>query len=953
MKAKTIQKRPSVLKTSLLAALLAWPQLSHAADTKAALTLQDIMHFEQITAQTLDAQGKVLAYSAKPDRGDSRGVVKQLASGKSFNVAGGSKPTLSADGAYAAFLVKPSLLATESASKAARKKLSNSLTVVNTSSGKQQQFERVKSFAFSDDGKQLFVWHKADDKAKKDEKAKSEDTSKTAEVASAEPKHNTDKADLGSTLDIIELASGQQQSFDDVTAYSAAYDGRFVAIAQNNSDEQLHKLLLLRLNDAHQSVLVDTKQQQVGALALSRDSQYLAYTLGNAATDIDQRLYQLSLYQVADGKFEQIQADKPDTKGWRLNRYAQLNFSADGERLFFGRVPELSQSFTVPKVRQQADLYDTALVRKQRGLNIWHGEDPLIKPNEIKHYSAEQKRTYLAVLHVKSGQVVQLADRQVPDVDVTQQRRFVLASSDVPYREMITWAGFYRDWYLVDLNTGNRELLLAQQSEASEPSLSPNGKYVAYYQHGNVYLYDIANAHKTQLNAKIKTPFANEDHDYPSAAPGYGFGPWLQDDAGLLVYDKYDIWQFDSRTHQGFMLTKGEGRKQQVSYRISALAQPDKAFEPTVADQQNVLLTGYNQHTKADGLYRATIGSADVTPLLQKNDKLTILARADKSDRILFSQQRYDLFPDLYTAKLMAPQQATKQTDLDKQRRALPWGKAELLRWRDADGRDMDGVVIKPANYQPGKKYPVMVYYYRFMSQRLHAFPDMKINHRPNFAWYAADDYVIFLPDVRFEVGYPGISSVKALTSAVNKLIDSGIADPKRIGLQGHSWSGYQTAFAVTQTNMFAAAVAGAPVTNMTSAYSGIRLGSGLARQFQYETGQSRIGKSLMEAPQKYIENSPIFYVDRIHTPLLIMFGDRDDAVPYQQGIEMYMAMRRAGKNVIMLQYEDEPHHLKKYPNKLDYTIRMKQYFDHYLKGTPAPTWISQGEAYHEAKAAD
>ncbi|KPZ67509.1 Prolyl tripeptidyl peptidase precursor [Shewanella sp. P1-14-1] len=270
------------------------------------------------------------------------------------------------------------------------------------------------------------------------------------------------------------------------------------------------------------------------------------------------------------------------------------------------------------------------------------------------------------------------------------------------------------------------------------------------------------------------------------------------------------------------------------------------------------------------------------------------------------------------------------------------------MQWRDADGRLTDGVLIKPTNYQEGKQYPVMVYFYRFMSDRLHSFPHMAINHRPNFAWYADNGYAIFLPDIRFEVGYPGASAVKGLTSGVQKLIDMGIADPDAVGIQGHSWGGYQTAFAVTQTNIFKAAVTGAPVSNMTSAYSGIRHGSGLARQFQYETGQSRIGESLFNSPQKYIENSPVFYAERIQTPMMIMFGDKDDAVPWEQGVELYLAMRRTGKDVVFLQYEDEPHHLKKYPNKLDYTIRMKQYFDHYLKGAKAPEWLEKGEAYKE-----
>ena len=202
------------------------------------------------------------------------------------------------------------------------------------------------------------------------------------------------------------------------------------------------------------------------------------------------------------------------------------------------------------------------------------------------------------------------------------------------------------------------------------------------------------------------------------------------------------------------------------------------------------------------------------------------------------------------------------------------------------------------------------------------------------------------VPDIRFEIGRPGFSATKCLVPGVQKLVDMGVADPDSIGLHGHSWSGYQTAFVITQTDIFAAAVAGAPVSNMTSAYSGIRWGTGLARQFQYEKSQSRIGGSLWEKPELYIENSPVFFADRIDTPLLIEFGDEDEAVPWYQGIELYLACRRLGKNCIMLQYRGEPHHLKKYPNKLDYSIKMKEFFDHWLKGEPAPAWMTEGVSY-------
>ncbi|MDA3821090.1 MAG: prolyl oligopeptidase family serine peptidase, partial [Bacteroidales bacterium] len=287
-----------------------------------------------------------------------------------------------------------------------------------------------------------------------------------------------------------------------------------------------------------------------------------------------------------------------------------------------------------------------------------------------------------------------------------------------------------------------------------------------------------------------------------------------------------------------------------------------------------------------------------------------------------------------------------KLTDINPQVKDFAWGNVELVEWTSIDGKALQGILIKPGNYVEGKKYPVLVYYYRFFTDRMYDFPHVAVNHRPCYPYYARNDYAIFLPDNRFDIGTPGYSATKCLVPGVQKIIDMGIADPDAIALHGHSWSGYQTAFVITQTDLFACAIAGAPVSNMTSAYSGIRWGTGLARQFQYEKSQSRIGGSLWEARDKYIENSPVFFADRINTPLLIEFGDIDDAVPWYQGIELYLAMRRLDKDCIFLQYRGEPHHLKIYANKLDYTIKFKDYLDHYLKGEEAADWIKDGVPY-------
>jgi dipeptidyl aminopeptidase/acylaminoacyl peptidase len=332
---------------------------------------------------------------------------------------------------------------------------------------------------------------------------------------------------------------------------------------------------------------------------------------------------------------------------------------------------------------------------------------------------------------------------------------------------------------------------------------------------------------------------------------------------------------------------------------------------------------------------------------LEEPKRFDVVAKAEESDRLLYSRESYDEYPNLWISDDMhfgdVRRLTSLHTDLHEK---YNWGTAELIEWTSLDGDTIQGAVIKPDNYVEGKRYPVMTYFYRFFSQRAYEFNNITNDDRPVLPQYVSDGYVVFLPDIRFDVGTPGFSSTKSLVPGIHKLIEMGIADPDKLGLHGHSWSGYQTAFIITQTDIFDAAIAGAPVANMTSAYSGIRLGSGLARQFQYEQTQSRIGGSLWEYPERYIENSPLFFADRINTPLLIMFGDEDTAVPWEQGIELYLAMRRLDKDAVFLQYHNEPHHLQEYANRLDYAIKMKEYFDHYLKGAPAPDWITDGVPY-------
>ncbi|MDD8039958.1 MAG: prolyl oligopeptidase family serine peptidase, partial [Acidobacteriota bacterium] len=411
----------------------------------------------------------------------------------------------------------------------------------------------------------------------------------------------------------------------------------------------------------------------------------------------------------------------------------------------------------------------------------------------------------------------------------------------------------------------------------------------------------------------------------------------------VFLPDRHDIWAFPTGPKGSpDIVTAGEGRKENRSFRI-ILPDPERKF---IRKSERLLLASTHLRDKNRGFYEAIAGTSGVTRLLEDRKNFTFKARAKDSGTILFTREDYREFPDLWTTDA-AFGPARKISEANPQISEFAWGEAELVEWTSDDGRPLQGVLIKPGGYEPGRRYPVLVYYYEISSDRLYDFNEIVVNHRPCFPVYAGHGYAVFLPDIRFTVGRPGMSAVHCLVPGVRKLIDMGLADPKAVGLHGHSWGGYETAFVVTRTDLFAAACAGAPVGNMTSAYSGIRWESGMARQFQYEREQSRIGASLWDARDLYIENSPVFFADRIKTPLLLMHGDEDGAVPWYQSIELYLALRRLGKDCFFLQYRGEPHHPKTYANKLDYSIKMMEFFDHYLKGAPAADWIKTGVPYN------
>ncbi|TNE60987.1 MAG: S9 family peptidase, partial [Bacteroidetes bacterium] len=290
------------------------------------------------------------------------------------------------------------------------------------------------------------------------------------------------------------------------------------------------------------------------------------------------------------------------------------------------------------------------------------------------------------------------------------------------------------------------------------------------------------------------------------------------------------------------------------------------------------------------------------------------------------------------------PPPEVRISDANPQTAEYQWGSVQLVHWTAPSGEVLDGLLFKPDGFDPNQQYPMLVYFYEKSSDGLHRHREPDFGRSTiNFKMYASRGYLVFVPDIPYHTGYPGESAFNAVMSGVTAMLNRGFVDRSRIGMQGHSWGGYQAAYLVTRTNLFACAEAGAPVSNMTSAYGGIRWGSGLSRQFQYEQTQSRIGGSLWDYPMRYLENSPLFALDKVQTPLLILHNDEDGAVPWYQGIELFVGLRRLGKPAWLLNYNGEPHWPVKLQNRIDFQTRMQQFFDHYLKGAPQPSWMVRG----------
>ncbi|MBI5326132.1 MAG: S9 family peptidase [Ignavibacteriae bacterium] len=879
------------------------------------------MKFKTITSSSISDDGKYVAYTATPDRGEPNIVVQSVAADSiQFIIQRAEKPVMTPNSEWVIYSIPPKPWESENADKDKPKK---GMGILNTGTGKIVKFDNIEKFALSNDGKWLAY--------------------KYFDMNTPKPEQSKNRI-LGTGMVLRLLQSGSELTFPGVTEFefdSLSRNFAYIIYEEPNVRNGVYALDLIG------GYLLPQKISTIDSgmysnIKWSTKYSNLAFISAVKKKDGEPDSCSINVWNPISKINTIIMSSDSISKEWFIPFKNDIKWTRDNGRLFFG-LKLVKDTITKKNEVKYNDttFFNVDTILKRTELDVWHWNDPRIKTNQKKWYEHNKDRTYLAVYHFDIKTYIILADEKVSDVEFADNPFYTIGYDDKPYLVESTWEGDVPvDLYTINLRTGDKKKLVSKLHENGY--ISPTGKYVLYFKDKAWLLYDNRLDTLVNLTSELKFNFYNDEYDMPSEAPSYGIAGWMENDDAVLIYDKYDIWRFF--TIMGFSYvnqTAADGRFNELVFRTVNF-EPDKEFYKKT---DVMWVHGFHKKQKYQGLYRVTFDMLGLEKLAQEDCKFTYLGKSKNSNVILYSKQKYDVFPDLMVTDSMFAE-SKKISDVNPQMRDFLWGKSELINWVSGYGDTLQGYYIKPEDFTEGKKYPVLVYYYEKLSDDFNSFYSVRNNHRPCYPLYSGDDYVVLVTDIKYKTGTPGDDAFNCVVPAVRKLIDMGIADSTAIGIQGHSWGGYQTAYLITKTNLFAAACAGAPVGNMTSAYSGIRLESGLARQFQYEHQQSRIGGNLWDSLDAYIRNSPVFQAQKIQTPLLIEFGDIDNAVPWQQGIELYLAMRRLSKNCIMLQYRNEPHILQKYQNKLDYAIRMKEFFDTYLKKKSAPDWIIRGIEY-------
>lgn len=892
---------------------------------KKKLEPEDYGPWQQITTTQLSPDGSWFAYNIDLVDGDGWLTLKKAGSDSTgeHTFMHGVQPAFSENSQWAAFRIGVSekeQKKLEKQSEPVRYKLG----LMNLSTAQVDTLANISDFEFSDDSRFLAM-----------EKYKAKEV-KTE----------------GHDLILRNLKTGANQLIGNVAEYAFNDSGQFLAVL-TDATEKLGNGVQLYEPAKNTVQVLDSDTTAYSDLEWDKYGSSLSFLKARPDTSYEEDTHLVYAFRDLAGDSEKMIFDQrsatafPDS--FRVVDYRAPYWSEDGKRLFFGikkweKKEEASADSTREKHEEakadsaKTDSTDTKNLDEDldpTNVEVWHWKDAQIQPRQELLASIKQESNFMSAWHLDGNKFVQLSDEKLEDVILTGDQRHAMGFDAKPYEP-----AFEEDWedvYIVDVETGVRKKILSRQETVRS---SPEGNYLIYYRDQNWWTYDIKDEKHINLTENVDTRF----EDFKSVTgrenfPAFGRGQWQENDEWVLLNDQYDVYRATPDGSEIKKLTNGADDK--IRYRQQRV----DTEEPYVEEGQPVYFSMYGDTTKSRGFARFSDNKLE--ELIYKPAMLNRLSKAKSAKKFAYQSQTATDSPDFFIVENNFSNPLAL-TNTNPQQDEYYWAGDELITFTNERGEQLQGRLIYPAEYEPGKKYPMITYIYERRSQTMHSY-SMPTRESPyNFRRFSSEDYFVFQPDITYKLRDPGVSAVESVVPAVKKVLKTGMVDEEKLGLTGHSWGAYQTSFIITQTDLFNSAVAGAPLTNMISMYNSIYWNTGTPDATIFEISQGRFPDPYWKDWDNFIENSPLFQIQNTTTPLLVEFGTDDGAVDFNQGVELYNTMRRMEKPFVMLVYEGENHGLGRKENQIDYATRAFEWHEHFLLGKEPADWITEGLPYIE-----
>jgi dienelactone hydrolase len=897
----------------------------------------------------LSPDGKWLAYGINRSNRNNELRVTNLADGTTKTAAFGSQPVFSSDSRWVAYAISYSE-AQEEKMKKDKKPVQKRMGLLNLATGEQTVVDAIESFAFSPNGTYLAMRRYPPEKKDSDKKDSSDSSSSDSEETP------------GAALLLRQLSSGHDASFGNVSEYAwqdLAKRGTLLAMTINAEDKTGNGVQLFNTETAAVRVL-DTSSSICSGLAWRKKSADLA-VLRSKADEHREGPTQVALAWTNLGESSEsahIYDPTMDSKfpaGMRTVSFHAPSWAEDGGIVFLG-FAKWEDKIAVAKKPAPSDsdsTKSTALTKEKEkdeeepaSVAVWNWRDVEVMPKQKLSAKNNRQKNMLAAWHVGKNSFVPLGKDLEEKVTPLKHQALAVAANWSAYAMERSIGRPAADISLVDLATGNRTKIQDRLNDDYYVETSPGGRYLLYFHDDHYWTVNTATHALVNITKNVQTAFVDREADYTiKQKPAFGVAGWTKNDAAIILYDKFDLWHVAPDGSRAVRLT--DGAADQIRHRYEKL-DPEEEWIDT---EKPVYLTMFGIWTKKSGFARLRPGASGALAeehLLWLDKSLDHLAKAKDADAFEYVSQTFVESPNAFVGgpNLKDAKQVTKTNPFQSN---YAWGREELIEYKNSHSDRLQGALFYPAAYDPAKKYPMIVYMYEKLSDNLHRYSPPSERNYYNVSAMNAHGYFVLEPDIVFKPRDPGVSVADCVTAAAKRVIQIGVIDPKKIGVMGHSWGGFDASYLATHTtNFFAAAVAGAPITDLVSNYGNHHWSSGIAETDHIETGQQRMEVPLYEDLPAYIRNSAVFGVQNMTTPLLIEVGDSDGTVFFHQGVELYNIARRAKKDVVLIEYAGEDHGLRKKPNQIDYQRRIFAWFGHYLKDEPAAPWISKGESFLE-----